>query len=405
MTREELYNQGLELAKQNTRLAFLWSTGVGKSKMAIGIANYLSENNSKLKVLLVVAETAHKDNWKEEFKKWKLNEKINITIECYASLKNYQNTQWDLIIFDEAHHLGSDLRLEILRTISAQYIILLSATLQDQLLYALQNIFGQFKVSKVTLQNAIQWGILPEPKIYLYALTLDNTRYTETIIEEWGKKNKEIPIHCTYSQRWEYIKNRKKYPNIKLIISCTQQQKYDYLTTQFNHYKTLYLNTRQINFRNKWMQAGSVRKRFLGECKTVYAEHLINEFRKKNKRFICFCSSIKQAELLGSLNAIHSKKSDSLNTINDFNEKKINSLFAIGMLQEGQNLVDIQAGIIVQLDGQERAFIQKSGRVYRAEDPIQCIFYYKNTRDEEYLNKAIENIDASFIYKKEIKSI
>ena len=405
MTREELYNQGLESAKQNTRLAFLWSTGVGKSKMAIGIANYLSENNSELKVLLVVAETAHKDNWKEEFKKWKLNKKINITIECYASLKNYQNTQWNLIIFDEAHHLGSDLRLEILRTISAQHIILLSATLQDQLLYALQNIFGQFKVSKVTLQDAIQWGILPEPKIYLYALTLDNTRYTETIIEEWGKKNKEIPIHCTYSQRWEYIKNRKKYPNIKLIISCTQQQKYDYLTTQFNHYKTLYLNTRQINFKNKWMQAGSVRKRFLGECKTVYAEHLINEFRKKNKRFICFCSSIKQAELLGSLNAIHSKKSDSLNTINDFNEKKINSLFAIGMLQEGQNLVDIQAGIIVQLDGQERAFIQKSGRVYRAEDPIQCIFYYKNTRDEEYLNKAIENIDASFIYKKEIKSI
>ena len=405
MTREELYNQGLESAKQNTRLAFLWSTGVGKSKMAIGIANYLSENNSELKVLLVVAETAHKDNWKEEFKKWKLNKKINITIECYASLKNYQNTQWDLIIFDEAHHLGSDLRLEMLRTISAQNIILLSATLQDQLLYALQNIFGQFKVSRVTLQDAIQWGILPEPKIYLYALTLDNTRYTETIIEEWGKKNKEIPIHCTYSQRWEYIKNRKKYPNIKLIISCTQQQKYDYLTTQFNHYKTLYLNTKQINFRNKWMQAGSVRKRFLGECKTVYAEHLINEFRKKNKRFICFCSSIKQAELLGSLNAIHSKKSDSLNTINDFNEKKINSLFAIGMLQEGQNLVDIQAGIIVQLDGQERAFIQKSGRVYRAEDPIQCIFYYKNTRDEEYLNKAIENIDASFIYKKEIKSI
>lgn len=405
MTREELYNQGLELAKQNARLAFLWSTGVGKSKMAIGIANYLSENNSELKILLVVAETAHKDNWKEEFKKWKLNEKISITIECYASLKNYQNTQWDLIIFDEAHHLGSDLRLEMLRTISAQHIILLSATLQDQLLYALQNIFGQFKVSKVTLQDAIQWGILPEPKIYLYALTLDNTRYTETIIEEWGKKNKEIPIHCTYSQRWEYIKNRKKYPNIKLIISCTQQQKYDYLTTQFNHYKTLYLNTRQINFRNKWMQAGSVRKRFLGECKTVYVEHLINEFRKKNKRFICFCSSIKQAELLGSLNAIHSKKSDSLNTINDFNEKKINSLFAIGMLAEGQNLVDIQAGIIVQLDGQERAFIQKSGRVYRAEDPIQCIFYYKNTRDEEYLNKAIENIDASFIYKKEIKSI
>lgn len=403
MTREELYNQGLELAEQHRRLAFLWSTGVGKSKMAIGIINYYSESIPELKVLLVVAETAHKDNWKEEFKKWKLNKSVNITVECYASLKNYQNTQWNLIIFDEAHHLGSDLRLEIIRTMSLQNIILLSATLQDQLLYALQNIFGQFTVSKVTLQDAIKWGILPEPKIYLYALTLDNVRYMETIIEEWGKKNKAITIHCTYSQRWEYLKNRKKYPNVKLIISCTQQQKYDYLTTQFNHYKNLYMNTRQINFRNKWMQIGSVRKRFLGECKTGYAECLINEFRKNNKRFICFCSSIKQAELLGSLNAIHSKKTDSLEIINAFNEKKINSLFAIGMLQEGQNLVDIQAGIIVQLDGQERAFIQKSGRVYRAEDPIQCIFYYKNTRDEEYLNKAIENIDESFIYRKDVK--
>ena len=402
MTREELYNQGLESAKQNTRLAFLWSTGVGKSKMAIGIANYLSENNSELKVLLVVAETAHKDNWKEEFKKWKLNKKINITIECYASLKNYQNTQWDLIIFDEAHHLGSDLRLEMLRTISAQNIILLSATLQDQLLYALQNIFGQFKVSRVTLQDAIQWGILPEPKIYLYALTLDNTRYTETIIEEWGKKNKEISIHCTYSQRWEYIKNRKKYPNIKLIISCTQQQKYDYLTTQFNHYKTLYLNTRQINFRNKWMQAGSVRKRFLGECKTVYAEHLINEFRKKNKRFICFCSSINQAEELGKIlksknNIIHSKKQKTQDIINKFNSKELNELYCVSMLVEGQNLNNIEAGVIVQLDGEERVFLQKFGRVMRADSPVQYIFYYKGTRDEEYLNKAIEGIDKKYI--------
>ena len=67
------------------------------------------------------------------------------------------------------------------------------------------------------------------------------------------------------------------------------------------------------------------------------------------------------------------------------------------MLQEGQNLTNIQAGIIVQLDGEERGFIQKFGRSLRATDPIQYILYYRGTRDEEYLQKALEGIDKEYI--------
>ena len=33
----------------------------------------------------------------------------------------------------------------------------------------------------------------------------------------------------------------------------------------------------------------------------------------------------------------------------------------------------------------------------RAEDPIQFIFYYKNTRDEEYLKNVIEGIPEEYI--------
>lgn len=67
------------------------------------------------------------------------------------------------------------------------------------------------------------------------------------------------------------------------------------------------------------------------------------------------------------------------------------------MLVEGQNLNNIEAGVIVQLDGEERVFLQKFGRVMRADSPVQYIFYYKGTRDEEYLNKAIEEIDKKYI--------
>ena len=76
------------------------------------------------------------------------------------------------------------------------------------------------------------------------------------------------------------------------------------------------------------------------------------------------------------------------------------------MLQEGQkNLTDIQVGIIVQLDGTERPFIQKFGRSLRAEDPHQYIFYYKNTRDEEYLENILYGIDETFIDTVDINTL
>ena len=67
------------------------------------------------------------------------------------------------------------------------------------------------------------------------------------------------------------------------------------------------------------------------------------------------------------------------------------------MLQEGQNLNDIKAGVIIQLDGKERAFIQKFGRILRSDSPQQFIFYYKNTKDVDYLNNIIEDIDSNYI--------
>ena len=77
MTREELQIQSLSLIKQNNRVALQWCTGLGKSKMAIDMANYLADkefngDKESFNVLLVVAEIAHKSNWKIEFDRWGL---------------------------------------------------------------------------------------------------------------------------------------------------------------------------------------------------------------------------------------------------------------------------------------------------------------------------------------------
>ena len=201
-----------------------------------------------------------------------------------------------------------------------------------------------------------------------------------------------------WSNRWKYLKHRKDYVGYVLQFSCTQKEKYEYINEQFEYWKRQFFrNQSNIRIKNMWLQWGSVRKRYLGELKTKKADELCKKLKKQKKRFICFCSSILQAEVLGKEDCIHSKKKDVSTIISEFNSGERNSIFAVGMLQEGQNLNNIQAGVIVQLDGEERGFIQKFDRSLRAEDPVQYILYYKNTRDEEYLQKALENINKDYI--------
>ena len=185
-------------------------------------------------------------------------------------------------------------------------------------------------------------------------------------------------------------------PPTTLMIKCNQLQKYNYLTNKVEYFKRQFMVRRQEFLKNKWLQLGSERKRTLAEFKTTALRALLELL--KERRFICFCGSIDQAELLGGENAIHSRKSDSLKTIERFNNKEISNLLAVNMLQEGQNLTDIEVGVIAQLDGQERAFIQKFGRTLRADDPIQIILYFRGTRDEEYLEKALECIDMNYVH-------
>jgi superfamily II DNA or RNA helicase len=117
-----------------------------------------------------------------------MQRETNLTVECYASFKNYENTSWDMIILDEAHHITSEKRMGVLGTVEAKYFILLSATLSVQTLWDVSQIIGTIKTSKVTLEDAINWGTVSKPRIYLIPLALDGIFPREAIVEEWGKK-------------------------------------------------------------------------------------------------------------------------------------------------------------------------------------------------------------------------
>ena len=400
MTKEELQKKVITDLEKKNRVILEWPTSLGKGYVGAKIiASTVLHQTTPKKVLLLVAETLHKNNWKEEFTKQGYESIYDrITVECYASLKNYPNTSWDLIVLDELHHAGTDLRLDILKTISAKKILGLSATLKRDLKDVLALYFGRFVISRITLEDAIDNEWLPEPKIYLIPLFLDTKLGTETYIKEWGTKAKRVEIHCYYKDRWKFLKNKTLYPNVKLVMTCTSWEKYVALCEEISFWEKKYYATNNPVLKNKWLLLSSQRKTYLGGLKTDKAKTLLNALDANNTRYICFCTNIEQAEALNSANCIHSeKKSEVDKIVKNFNEGNINSLYAIGMAQEGMNLKDIESEVIIQLDNSERSTIQRWGRAMRAIEPKIYIFYFKSTRDEEYLKKAIAGIDESFI--------
>jgi superfamily II DNA or RNA helicase len=390
MTKKEISRQLIkskcEELFDNHKISILEiSTGVGKSFQSI---NFQSLMGLPL-TYICVAETAHIQNWKDEYIKHGVEHLLERTeIFCYASLRRYRNKSCDLLILDELPHALSDIRMEILSTISSSKVVGLSATITDQDKINFKSVFGNYGIYTITMEEAIEMEILPKPKVYLIGLELDNSNKSETINFKRGKNIKEI--HCDYLRRNTYIYAKKKYPTLNLIIHCTQQEKYSYIDAEYNR-AAMYKRT-------GWLRYGGIRKRYLSDCKTNKIKEICQALEVDGKRFICFCGSIEQAEILGKDNCIHSKK-EVKSIIHKFQSKEIKSLYVIKMLTEGQNLEGIEAGIIGQLDGTERPFVQRNGRMLRAEFPEIYVLYFRDTKDEDYLQNVINTIPNEYLIK------
>ena len=394
MKRDELRKQVDSKIKEGIKnFIFNLPTGYGKSSLALHIVNKLSIK--KPKVLLLVAEKAHKANWKKEIEKF-LKVEIDIRIECYQSLHKLGNILFDILIADEAHHLNTDLRQDLFKDIKSQYKIFLSATYEKNFKIKILKLPYSYEFF-ITLQTAIDNNTLPSPRILVLESEIPQTErvYTFNI--------RTVPnspiIACNYPERYTY---KNKFPDNTIEVQCTFEEYLSNMQGLRIYYKELWLDCRAKVYRDKYMNSIIKEKRFLGSTKTDILKSYAEKFRKENRRFIFFTTSILQAEEIG--NAITSSTSNPEEIIKDFNEGKTNELIAVNMLQEGQNLVDTEVGFISQVDASSRSLIQKVGRLLRHPKPTIIIHYYKNTIEEEYTKKVLsDTFSSSFIEYKELK--
>lgn len=383
MTREDIQKEILAL-KGNSFLLEL-PTGLGKTKLALDKVK--SFGNIYNKLLIVVPRNILKISWENELKKWWSDCSLDITYTTYVSFPKHTGS-WDIVIFDEAHHLSERCR-EALCNFNIKCSILLSATVNKTLKDELKEAFRNLTIYSKTFRTVIDNDILPDPKVYLWKLNLCSDIPSESI---WKNTKAEgNPIECSWNDRWNFIKQKKS----PVRIYCTEKQFYSDLDSQIDYWKKRFYNTNNPIAKNKWLKLCNNRLKWLSDKKLKYLYKLIPEVAKY--RTLIFCGSIEQTELLGEY-CINSKDNyKSLKNLSDFNDGKINHITSCNMINEGTNLVNCQIGIYANLNSSDTIIRQRLGRILRHKNPILIIPYFCNTREEELVNRMLQDYNPELV--------
>lgn len=357
MTRDELQATAARRLYQDKRLICQWATGTGKTKVAL---NFLREHPCS--ALILVPEKDNIKNWNAEFDKFGVS-MLGVEIACYASIHKYEGTSWGALILDEAPHADTELKEYFFSTIKAEHVLALGAYLRDEEKDTLKRIYGDFTIWTINMKASINAGFIPCPSVRVIHMDLDN-------------KDRRYQSKCGYVTAMEL------YANINQQVSDA--------VAMYNSKAT---DWAKINMQ----RLGAERKRVLGRLKEDSVARVCDALRQKGRRFLCFCSTIDSAKKLGGELAYTSETPKSQKILERFNNHEIDQLYVVGKLIEGQNLNDIECGILGSIGASNRITIQSIGRIMRSDNPIIYVPVIDNTKDESFLYTVTNNVPKEYI--------
>lgn len=384
MNREEVAKE-IQLIQSDNILLEL-PTSMGKTKQALDLMSKLNPNS----ILILVPRLVLIASWMDEFAKWGYNDYLQkVTFSTYVGVKKHVGKAFDLLIADECHHF-TDKSLEyVYNSIDYKSSILLSATVGKSQRQILKDNFKGLYCYQITAKQAIDNNILPDPRVFLIPYTLDNVVRSEVFEASNGGKGKHIL--CNYEDKWKYLKD-KSYTSVHL--RCTQLQYINELNAKVDYWKRMSMRSRNDMYKNKWLYLAGLRLKMLSTFKNPIIKIIQSSLR--NYRCLTFCNSIEQTQILGE-NCINSQNKDSSEVLGRFNDGLVSHITSCNMLNEGVNLVNCQVGIYASLNSSEIMIKQKLGRLLRHPHPVLIIPYYKGTRDEDIVEKMLEDYNKELI--------
>lgn len=353
--RTQIQKDALDVALKHHRCGLGISMGVGKTLIGLNYLNHL-QKDKKLRVLVVAPKLSIFDSWKTDA------EKFNISLEgveftTYLSLNKQDPDAYDLIILDECHSLlySHEIFLERYKG----KILGLTGTPPRYHKSEKGEMVAQFCpiVFKYITDEAVEDDILNDYRIIVHRMSLSSSNNLKVTT-----KNKEF--YTSEKKNYAYWSNR--------VYEATSPKQ------------------RQIT--------SVMRMRALMDFKTKeqYAKNLLNSIEEK---CIVFANTQEQADRICSY-SVHSNNPDADENLQKFKRGEIEKLSCVLQLNEGVNIPELRAGIIMHAYGNERKSNQRIGRLLRLnpdETAIVHILCYKDTVDEDWVTKALQDLDPKKI--------
>lgn len=307
-----------------------------------------------------------------------------------------------------------DNHLEFLSKVKYKKLILLSATINWEQLRKLKSTLNPF-IFKITLYQAVRFGILPEPTIYVKKVKLTTNKYqlyknfitteikaNETFDEKIEKLKEDLTkqlnntIENTLKTKEEdYLKElRKIYGNIS---SYTEQDKEQLLKESTEKANKIVYNDSNYSFLQLKL-IGNKRKKFLEDIKM--REFVNGNYfnRLKDKRTIFFLPTVEACQNLGNSISYKSGNKTNEKLLTQFNESTINYLTAKKILDRGMNCEDIEYGVVLSFDFGGNTLLQKFGRIIRGVAPKIIMFIVENSKEEKVFDKIMKSYGGKIQY-------
>ena len=386
VTRDELQELCKLFRYTDDNVFLAWPPRVSKTRATMFMLN------PEDRVLVCSNTTLIRDNWKKYFDSWEFP--VAYKSICYQSLHKELN-QYDVIVLDE-QDLLSENYYEILTNFTPKRWIGLTGTTTYRSKLLWNKLVGKSFQWEISMDEAINWGILPKPEVICVGLSLKSDKRVHLYYKGRDKKKQNVVVQYKSKEFWDNIRRK----DINLHIQCTEMEWEEILMNDYKYWMGL-LEDEQTKvpkqvISNMINVLGNARKKKFADLKNRFIRKITNYFKLDDKRVIYFCNSIPQAEWLDSNYSVHSGK-DSKHLIDEFNAGKISRLITVNIMDRGIDLINVDACVLIQASNSEASNKQKVSRSLLSIAPKIIILYYKGTRDQEYVEKFIKQFNPDYI--------
>ena len=353
--REIIQQEALDMAIKHKRCGLGISMGVGKTLIGLKYIDHFSKDN-KPRVLVVAPKLSIFESWKNDSVKFSVDID-HLEFTTYLSLNKFNPHNYDLVVLDECHSLLNTHR-SFLALFNGRVLGLTGTPPRYDKSEKGEMVeeFCPIQYKYIT-DDAVDDNILNDYRIIVHKMPI-------------GTRN---DIHVNAKGKSFYTSERKNY---------------DYWTSRLA----------QATSKKQEQIASVMRMRALMEFKTkeVYATMLLDEMEDK---CLVFCNTQEQADRICTY-SYHSNNPESEDNLQQFKEGNISELSCVMQLNEGVNIPDLRAGIIMHAYGNERKSSQRIGRLLRLnpnDTAYVHILCYTGTVDERWVAEALRDLDPKKI--------